>query len=81
VVSLLLSLINSAAAVDTQAEYDALIGHQVLVDVSSGGVQSILTTSDEPNGLVIEKIDIRDYPGKIAFGFECGFAVVFFLYT
>lgn len=58
---------NSAAAVDTQAEYNALIGFNVLLDSSATGVQTVLTTSAATNGLIIEKIDIRDYPGKIAF--------------
>ena len=59
---------KSAAAIDTQAEYDALVGNRVLFDLTTG-----VWTVDESvahattNGLVIVDSDIKKYPGKVAF--------------
>jgi hypothetical protein len=59
---------KSAAAVDTQSEYDALVGNQVLLDLSSS-----TWTIDESaahhadNGCVIEYLDVSKHPGKVAF--------------
>lgn len=64
---------NSAAAVDTQAEYDALVGDRVLFDLTNG-TYTVLTTDGATNGLVIEPLDITKYPGKIAFSIRSGCA-------
>lgn len=59
---------KSPAAIDTQAEYDALVGNRVLFDLTAN-----VWTVDESaahstnNGLVIVDSDIKKYPGKVAF--------------
>ncbi len=64
---------KSSAAVDTQAEYNALIGNQVLLDLTSS-----TWTIDESvahgatNGCVIEYLDVSKHPGKVAFSFRAG---------
>ena len=62
---------NSAAAFDTQAEYDALVGDRVLLDLTAG-VFTILATDGATSGCVIEALDIAKYPGKVAFSFRQG---------
>ena len=63
---------NSAAAWDTQAEYNALVGDRVLLNTTSGGVQTILATDGATNGLVIQDLDITKFPGKVAFACRAG---------
>lgn len=60
---------NSAAAWDTQAEYDALVGKRVLMDLT-GGAWTILASDSANNGCVIQPLDIKKYPGKVAFSFR-----------
>ena len=60
---------NNAAAWDTQAEYNALVGARVLLDKTSGAY-TILATDGANNGCVIEPLDISLYPGKVAFSFR-----------
>lgn len=55
-----------AATWDTQAEYDALVGARVLIDLTSS-TYTILATDGSTNGLVIEPLDVSKYPGKVAF--------------
>jgi hypothetical protein len=55
-----------AATFDTQAEYDALVGDRVLIDLTSG-TYTILAADNASNGCVIEPLDISKYPGKVAF--------------
>ena len=62
---------NSAAAFDTQAEYDALVGDRVLIDLTAGKY-TILATDGATSGCVIEALDIAKYPGKVAFSFRQG---------
>lgn len=57
---------NSAAAFDTQAEYDALVGDRVLFDLTTG-TYTILATDGATSGLVIMPLDIAKYPGKVRF--------------
>lgn len=54
---------------DTQAEYDALVGSRVLLDLTAG-VYTILATDGATNGCVIRPLDIAKYPGKVAFSFR-----------
>jgi hypothetical protein len=59
---------KTLAAIDTQAEYNALVGNNVLFDLTS----SVYTvdqsaTHDAANGLTIVDLNILDYPGKVAF--------------
>lgn len=58
-----------AATWDTQAEYDALVGDRVLLDLTSS-TYTILATDGATNGCVIEPLDITKYPGKVAFSFR-----------
>ncbi len=60
---------NSAAAWDTQAEYNALCGARVLID-NTAGVYTILATDGASNGCVIEYLDIATYPGMVCFSFS-----------
>jgi len=62
---------NSAAAFDTQAEYDALVGDRVLLDLTAG-VYTILATDGATSGCVIEALDVQKYPGLVAFSFRNG---------
>ena len=62
---------NSAAAWDTQAEYDALVGKRVLIDLTSGSY-TILATDGATSGCVIQPLNIATYPGKVAFAFRNG---------
>ncbi len=62
---------NSAAAFDTQAEYDALVGKRVLIDLTTL-VYTILASDGATNGCVIQPLDITKYPGKVAFSFRTG---------
>lgn len=62
---------NSAAAFDTQAEYDALVGDRVLIDLTAG-VYTILATDGATSGCVIMPLDIKKFPGKVAFSFRNG---------
>lgn len=51
---------------DTQAEYDALVGKRVLIDLTAG-VFTILASDGATNGLVILPMLITDNPGKVLF--------------
>lgn len=62
---------NSAAAFDTQAEYDALVGDRVLIDLTAGDY-TILATDGATSGCVIEPLDISKHPGMVAFSFRNG---------
>lgn len=59
---------------DTQAEYDALVGARVLINMSSDvpPVFTILASDSATSGLVVEPLDITKYPGKVAFSFRNG---------
>lgn len=58
-----------AATWDTQAEYDALVGSRVLIDLT-GGVYTILAADGSTFGCVVRPLDIAKYPGKVAFSFR-----------
>lgn len=62
---------NAAASFDTQAEYDALVGDRVLIDLTSSSY-TILATDGATSGCVIENLDVAKYPGKVAFSFRNG---------
>jgi hypothetical protein len=63
---------DTAATWNTQAKYNALVGARVLLSTTSGGVQTILATDGSTNGLVIENLDIKQFPGKVAFSVRAG---------
>lgn len=60
-----------AATWDTQAEYDALVGDRVLIDLTAGSY-TILAADGATYGCVIAPLDISRYPGKVAFQFRAG---------
>jgi hypothetical protein len=60
---------NSAAAYDTQTEYNALVGKRVLIDLTTGAY-TVLATDAAGNGLVIQAMDIAEHPGKVAVAFR-----------
>jgi hypothetical protein len=60
-----------AATWDTQAEYDALVGDRVLIDLTTG-TYTILATDGATSGCVVMPLDIAKYPGKVAFSIRAG---------
>lgn len=60
---------KTAASWDTQAEYDALVGDRVLIDLTSTSY-TILETDGATYGCVIEPLDIKKYPGLVRFSFR-----------
>ena len=62
-----------AATFDTQAEYDALVGDRVLLDLdATSGDFTILAADGSTYGCVIEWIDVARNPGYVAFSFRSG---------
>ena len=61
------------ASFDTQAEYDALVGDRVLMDLTTG-TYTLLAADGSTYGCVIEALDIFKYPGKVAFSIRAGVA-------
>lgn len=62
---------NAPTSWDTQAEYDALVGDRVLIDLTAGSY-TILASDSATSGCVIMPLDISKYPGKVAFSFRAG---------
>ena len=62
---------NDTTAWDTQAEYDALVGQDVLIDLTSNSY-TILASNGSTYGCVIQPLDIVKYPGRVAFAFRAG---------
>lgn len=60
-----------AATWDTQAEYDALVGDRVLLDLTSS-TWTILATDGATSGCVVMPLDIAKFPGKVRFAFRNG---------
>lgn len=60
---------NSAAAWNTQAGYNALVGARVLIDLTTGSY-TILASDLASNGCIIEYMDITQYPGLVAFSWS-----------
>lgn len=63
---------NVAATWNTQAEYDALVGSFVLLDLTGTAVAgtatyTILAAHNAAYGCVIEPLDVAKYPGKVRF--------------
>ncbi len=64
---------NAPTSWDTQAEYDALVGDRVLLNSGSvGGAQTILASDSATSGLVIQPLNITNFPGKVAFSIRAG---------
>lgn len=66
---------NAIANWDTQAEYDALVGKRLLLDLTAG-VYTILSTDGATYGCVVEPLDISKNPGYVAFSFRNGVSVL-----
>ena len=63
---------NVAATWDTQAEYDALIGTRVLLDLTGTyptDKYTILAADGSTSACVIQPLDVVKHPGKVAFSF------------
>lgn len=60
-----------AASWDTQAEYDALVGKRVTINLT-GSTYTVNATDSANNGLVVQPLDISKYPGKVAVAFRSG---------
>ena len=60
---------DTAATWDTQAEYDALVGKRVLIDLTTG-TYTLLVSDSVNNGCIIEPCNIADRPGIILFSFR-----------
>lgn len=58
-----------AASWDTQAEYDALVGARVVLDLTTGSY-TILASDGSTNGCVVLPLDIAKYPGVVRFTFR-----------
>ena len=63
---------NAPTSWDTQAEYDALVGAFVLLDLTGTAAAgtatyTILTTHNAAYGCIVEPLDIAKYPGKVRF--------------
>lgn len=59
------------ASWDTQAEYDALVGDRVVLDLTAG-VYTVVAGDGATNGLVVMPLDVSKYPGKVAVAFRAG---------
>ncbi len=60
-----------AATFDTQAEYDALVGDRVLLDLTSS-TWTILAADSATYGCVIMPLDIAKTPGQVRFAIRNG---------
>ena len=56
---------NNSTSVNTQAKYDALVGHRVLIDYTAG-VYTALLSDSALNGFIIQELDVVKFPGKVA---------------
>lgn len=68
---------NAAATWDTQAEYDALVGARVRIDLTGTAAAgtatyTILAADNSTYGCVVMPLDIAKYPGKVRFAFREG---------
>ena len=55
-----------AASWDTQAEYDALVGKRVLMDLTTSSF-TILAADSANNGLIVMPLTISEDPGRVHF--------------
>ncbi len=60
---------NAPTSWDTQAEYNALVGARVLIDLTTGTF-TILASDSAGNGCVVEYLDISKTPAKVCFSFS-----------
>jgi hypothetical protein len=62
---------NSAAAYDTQSEYDAIVGKRVLIDLTAGKY-TLLAADAATSGCIVLAKNVKENPGKIYFTFRNG---------
>ncbi len=60
---------KTTATWDTQAEYDALVGARLTLDLTNG-VYTIDASDGATNGCVVMPLDISKNPGKVRFCFR-----------
>lgn len=60
---------KTATSWDTQAEYDALVGKRVTLDLTTS-TYTINATDSTLNGCLIQAMSIIEHPGKVAFQFR-----------
>jgi hypothetical protein len=58
-------------ATPVQSTYDALVGARVTFDLTSG-VYTLNATDSSANGLVVEPLNIVQFPGKVRFSIRSG---------
>lgn len=59
--------------VDTQAEYDAIVGDRLLFDLTSGTYTVDVAAGDSATaGLVVENMNVLEHPGCVAFSIRAG---------
>lgn len=58
---------KSSTAIDTQAEYNAIVGDTVLFDLTAGVYTVDTAVVATTSGLLIVDLDITRYPGQVAF--------------
>lgn len=63
------------ASWDTQAEYNALVGKRVVLDLTSGKY-TVIATDGATSGIVIQAMNISEHPGKVAVAFRAAVADV-----
>jgi len=65
--------INAAASANvvTQASYNAIVGHRVLIDLTTGSY-TLLATDSALNGCIVRPLNIVEHPGSVAFSFVDG---------
>ena len=61
---------NTTTGVVTQSTYDALVGDSVLLKTTAAGVQTLLASDGNTQGLTIEPLDVAKFPGKVAFSIK-----------
>lgn len=62
---------KTAATWDTQAEYDALVGARITIDLTSS-TYTMDASDGATNGCVVEPLDITKHPGKVRFSIRAG---------
>lgn len=62
---------KTAATWDTQAEYDALVGARITIDLTTGSY-TCDAADGATNGCVVMPLDISKYPAHVRFAFRNG---------
>jgi len=62
---------GQTAGSQSQTTYNNLVGARVLIDVTAG-VHTLLAADNVNNGVVLEYLDVFQFPGKAAFSLRAG---------